>query len=168
MQPPPPPSPRETWCHCHLCLPSSINGIASEDFRINFPSNNSPKDPDFGSKSLISVLKYGTVYSCIWLRIQERLECATFFGVRNRNSATWRKHFRNRNSATFNEMLLRNRNSAIPQSQFFLKSATWELQFRNFRQWNSVDSWGKKIGSQKSHATVPLRQVFGFQRNRGF
>jgi hypothetical protein len=30
-------------------------------------------------------------------------------------------------------MLLRNRNSAIPQSQFFLKSATWDLHCRNFR-----------------------------------
>ncbi len=44
-----------------------------------------------------------------------------------------KKHFRNRNSATFKEMLLRNCNSAIPQSQFFPKSATWELHFRNFR-----------------------------------
>ncbi len=56
-----------------------------------------------------------------------------FFGVRNRNSATWRKNFRNRNSATFKGMLLRNHNSAIPQSQFFLKSTTWEFHFRNFR-----------------------------------
>jgi hypothetical protein len=46
----------------------------------------------------------------------QRWACATFFSVRNRNSATGRKHFRNRNSATFKEMLLRNRNSAIPQS----------------------------------------------------
>jgi hypothetical protein len=29
--------------------------------------------------------------------------------------------------------LLRNHNSAIPQSQFFLKSTTWEFHFRNFR-----------------------------------
>jgi hypothetical protein len=33
----------------------------------------------------------------------------------------------------FKAMLIRNRNSAIPQSQFFLKSATWELHFRNLR-----------------------------------
>ncbi len=31
----------------------------------------------------------------------QRWERATFFWVRNRNSATCRKHFRNRNSATF-------------------------------------------------------------------
>ncbi len=64
-----------------------------------------------------------------------RWACATFFLVRNHNSATWRKHFYNRNSATFKEMLLRNCNSAIPQSQFFLKSATWSPQpkVRNLR-----------------------------------
>jgi hypothetical protein len=77
-------------------------------------------------------------------------------------------------------MLLRNQNSAIPQSQFFLKSATlsqqlgslnsatWELTFRNF--WHIFDRGirsihGKKIGGQKSRAG-PVRQVFGFQRNR--
>ncbi len=54
----------------------------------------------------------------------QRWSFATFFWVLNRNSSTWRKHFRYRNSATFKEMLLRNHNSAIPQSQFFLKSAT--------------------------------------------
>jgi hypothetical protein len=64
----------------------------------------------------------------------QRWARATFFRVRNRNSATRRKHFSNRNSATFKRMSLRNRNSAIPQSQFFLKSATQELYFRNFRQ----------------------------------
>jgi hypothetical protein len=51
------------------------------------------------------------------------------------------------------------------------KSATWELQFCNFwyifgRGIRSID--GEKIGGKKSRATVPLRQVFGFQRNRGF
>ena len=39
---------------------------------------------------------------------------------------------RNRNSATFKEMLLRNRNAAIPQSQFFLKSATSSPQLGSF------------------------------------
>ncbi len=32
----------------------------------------------------------------------------------------------------FKEMLLRNRNPAIPHLQFFLKTATWALQFHNF------------------------------------
>jgi hypothetical protein len=50
------------------------------------------------------------------------------FEQRNRNSTTGRKHFSNRNSATFKEMLLRNRNSAILQSQFFPKAATSSLQ----------------------------------------
>ncbi len=57
---------------------------------------------------------------------------ATFFWVRNHNSATWRKNIRNRNSATFKEMLLRNRNSATPQSQFFLKSTTSSPQLESF------------------------------------
>jgi hypothetical protein len=52
-----------------------------------------------------------------------------FFRVRNRNSATYRKHFHNRNSATFKEMLLRNRNSAIT---IFLKSATSNPQLESF------------------------------------
>jgi hypothetical protein len=39
---------------------------------------------------------------------------------------------RNRNSATFKGMLLHNRNSAIPQSQFFLKSATSNPQLESF------------------------------------
>ncbi len=66
-----------------------------------------------------------TWYNQRWAR-------ATFLGVRNRNSATWRKNFRNRNSATFKRMLLRNRNSAIPQLQFFLKSATSSQQPESF------------------------------------
>ncbi len=37
----------------------------------------------------------------VLLYIRQRWARATFFWVRNRNSATWRKHFRNRNSATF-------------------------------------------------------------------
>jgi hypothetical protein len=66
----------------------------------------------------------GMQWDCRLLCIMQRWARATFFWDRNRNSATRRKHFRNRNSATFKEMLLRNRNSAIPQSQFFLESAT--------------------------------------------
>jgi hypothetical protein len=74
------------------------------------------------------------------------------------------------------EMLLCNRNSAIPQSQFFLKSATSNPQLESFHSAifgiflavELVDSWRKKIGGQKSHSTVPLRQVFCFQRNEGF
>ncbi len=62
--------------------------------------------------------------------IHQRWARATFFWVRNRNSATCRKHLRNRNSATFQRMSLRNRNSAIPQSQFFWNP---QLQVRNLR-----------------------------------
>ncbi len=54
------------------------------------------------------------------------------FRVHNRNSATWRKNFRDRNPVTFKGMLLRNRYSVIPQSQFFLKSATSSLQLESF------------------------------------
>ncbi len=43
----------------------------------------------------------------------QRWATATFFLVRNHNSATCRKHLRKRNSATFKEMLLRNSNSVI-------------------------------------------------------
>jgi hypothetical protein len=42
-----------------------------------------------------------------------------------------KEDFRNRNFATFQEILLHNRNSAIPQLQFFLKSATSSLQLEN-------------------------------------
>ncbi len=88
----------------------------------------------------------------IWAELPTNLQRwarATFFWVPNRNSATRRKHFRNHNSATFKEMLLRNRNSAIPQSQFFWSP---QVQVRNLRTslpqfsahfwpWNPVDSW---------------------------
>ncbi len=50
-------------------------------------------------------------------------------------------------------------------------SATWELQFRNFRHIfgrGNQSFHGEKIGGKKSRATVPLRQVSGFQKNRGF
>ncbi len=70
-------------------------------------------------------------------------------------------------------MLLRNRNSAITiiSEVCNFKSATWELQFRNFRHIFGCgirSIHGEKIRAKKYRATVPLRQVFGFQRNRGF
>jgi hypothetical protein len=70
----------------------------------------------------------------------------------------------------FKEMLLRNRNSAIPQSQFFLKSATCfnSAIFGIFFAMESGRFMEKKIGGKKSCATVPLRQVFGIERNRVF
>ncbi len=99
-----------------------------------------------------------------------------FFWVRNRNSVE-----RSTSAIAIpqlcKEMLLRNRNSAIPQSQFFLISTTSSPQLESFistifgiflaveSDWGS---WKKKIGVTKSRATVPLRQVFGFQRNRQF
>jgi hypothetical protein len=142
--------------------------------------------------------------SCLCL--YQRWARATFFRVNYRNSATWRKNFCNRNSATFKQMMLRNHNSAIPQSQFFLKSATSSPQLEGFTSAISdiflaaewlVDkylffpqdfrpqfiSWTlpvcgyesgirliheKKIGGKKSHATVPLKQVFSFHTNRQF
>ncbi len=66
--------------------------------------------------------------------------------------------------------------TAIPQSQFFQKSAASSPQLESFSSaifvtFSAVEfcrSWGKKIRGKKSRATVPLRQVFGFQRNRGF
>jgi hypothetical protein len=64
-------------------------------------------------------------------------------------------------------MLFRNRNSAIPQSQFFQKSATSSPQLESFNSeifgtFSAVESgrfMGEKIRGKKSHATVPLRQV---------
>jgi hypothetical protein len=71
------------------------------------------------------------------------------------------------------KMLLRNSASATISEVRNFKFATWELQFRNFRHifgrgLESGRFMVKKIGGQKSGATVPLGQVFGFQRNRGF
>jgi hypothetical protein len=43
----------------------------------------------------------------------------------------------------FKEMLLRNRKSAIPQSQFFLKFAAWPQFLAYFWPWNPVDSLKK-------------------------
>ncbi len=98
----------------------------------------------------------------------QRWASATYFCVRNRNSATRRKHFSNRNSATFKEMLLRNRNSAIPQTQFVFESAISSPQLQSFTSaifgaFLAVKSdrfMKKKIWGKKFHATVPLRQFF--------
>ncbi len=113
------------------------------------------------------------ITQCNTVSKHQRWARATFFWVRNRNSAIWKKHFRNHNMATFKEMLLRNWDSttAIFSEVHNFKSATWKLQFCNFwhifgRGIRSVH--GEKIGGKKSCATVPLRQVLGFQRNRGF
>jgi hypothetical protein len=66
--------------------------------------------------------------------------------------------------------------TATPQLQFFLKSATSSPELESFISaifgtFSAVESgrfMGKKIRGKKSQATVPLRQVFSFQRNRGF
>ncbi len=81
-----------------------------------------------------------------------------FFWVRNRNFATWRKHFRNRNSATVKEMLLRNRNSAIAifSDVRNFKSATWELNCRNF--W-PIFGRGIRSGSRKKLDVKKLVQL---------
>jgi hypothetical protein len=75
----------------------------------------------------------------------------------------------------FKEMFLHNRNSAFPQSQIFLMSATSSPQLESFISaifgiLMAMEStrFKKKIGGKKSCVTVPLRQVFGFQRNRQF
>jgi hypothetical protein len=64
-------------------------------------------------------------------------------------------------------MLLRNRNSAIPQSQFFFNSATLNPQLESFTSeifgiflaMESCLFMNKKTGGKKSRATVPFRQV---------
>jgi hypothetical protein len=66
---------------------------------------------------------------------------------------------------------LRNSTITILSEVRNFKSATWELQFSNFQHifGHGIRSiHGEKIVGKKSLATVPLRQVFGFQRNRGF
>ncbi len=74
-------------------------------------------------------------------------------------------------------MLLRNRNSAIPQSQFFMKSATSSPQLESFNSaifgtFSAVEfgRFMRKKSEVKNLVllSVLLRQVFGFQRNRGF
>jgi hypothetical protein len=72
-------------------------------------------------------------------------------------------------------MLLRNRNSATatPQSQYFLKSTTSNLQLESFTSaifgiFLAVESgrfMQKKIGGKTSRATAPLRQ-FLFSREK--
>ncbi len=105
------------------------------------------------------------------LSYDQRWARATFFWVHNRNSATWRNHFRNRNSSTFKEMLLRNRNSAIPQSQFFLKSATSSPQLESFNSaifsTFSVVEFGQYIGkNQRSKISCycPFKEKFSVSR----
>ncbi len=98
---------------------------------------------------------------------RQRWARVTFLKVRNCNFATWRKYYRNRNSATFKEMLLRNRNSAIAIfSEVHNLRASIPLFSAYFWPRNPVNSW-EKIGGKKFCTTVPLRQVLGFQRNRG-
>jgi hypothetical protein len=76
----------------------------------------------------------------------------------------------------FKAMLLRNRTSAIPQSQFFLCP---QLQVRNLRAsfpqflayfwpWNLVGVHENKSEVKKSRATVPLRQVFVFRETEKY
>jgi hypothetical protein len=70
---------------------------------------------------------------------------------------------------------------ATATTQFRNRNCFWspQLQVCNLRSFISAligiflaveSGWGswKKIGGKKYHATVPLRQVFGFQRNRQF
>jgi hypothetical protein len=76
----------------------------------------------------------------------------------------------------FKEMLLRNRNTAIPQSEFFLKSATSSPQLESFNSvifgiFSAVESgqiMEKKSEVKNLMLLSLLRQVFAFQRNRGF
>jgi hypothetical protein len=106
---------------------------------------------------------------------EQRWAHATFFRVHNRNSATWRKHFRNRNSTTFYRKValqpqLRNFAITIFSEVLNIKFATWEFTFANFGIFLAVKSGRlmRKYGGKKSHASVPLRHVFGFHRNRQF
>ncbi len=95
-----------------------------------------------------------------------------FFWVRNRNSATRRKHFPQSQFRNF----LKKCCSATTTPQFRNQDFFWspQLQVRNLRAsiplfseylwpWNPVDSW--KISEIKN---LVLRQVFGFQRNSEF
>jgi hypothetical protein len=73
------------------------------------------------------------------------------------------------------KMLLRNFNSAIPQSQLILKSATLNPQLESFTSVifgiflaRESSQFKKKIEVRKFCATVPLRKFFVFQRNRQF
>ncbi len=92
----------------------------------------------------------------------QRWACTTFL-VRNRNSTTWRKHFRNRNSATLRNVAPQPRNSAVCN----FKSATWELQFRNFQHifgHGILSIHIKKLEGSKISCYFPLRQVFFISR----
>ncbi len=89
----------------------------------------------------------------------QRWARATFFLVRNRNSATESKHFRNRNSATFKEKLVCN--SAIRNHNFFwfsqLQVATLELNFRNF--WHIFGRGIRSIYEEKKSEVKNLVQL---------
>jgi hypothetical protein len=59
--------------------------------------------------------------------------------------------------------------TAFPQSQFFPQLGSFNSAiFGIFLAVGSGRFMEKKSGGKKSRATVPLRQVFRFQRNRGF
>ncbi len=86
---------------------------------------------------------------------------------RNLKEAPPQSQFRNLWRNVIPQLQLRNSAIAIFSEVRNFKSATWELQFRNFRHIfgrGNRSIHGEKIRGQKSCATVPLRQVFGFQR----
>jgi hypothetical protein len=64
----------------------------------------------------------------------------------------------------FKEMLLRNRNSSMAIFSYVCNLK--EFHFHNFWHILGHGQFMKKIGGKKSCAIVPLRQVFGFWRNR--
>jgi hypothetical protein len=72
--------------------------------------------------------------------------------------------FRNFSRNVVPQPQLRNRN-------FFRSPQLESFNSAIFGTFSAVESgrfMGKKIRGKKYRATVPLRQVFGFQRNRGF
>jgi hypothetical protein len=135
------------------------------------------------------VLKKKTVFSGLFQYLAE-------VGTRNfLFDSALQSQFRNLKEALlqlFIETLLCNRNSAIPQLLKKRCSATATLQFRNhsffwclsltlspqlesfisaiFGIFLAMESgrFMKKKLEKTSCATVPLRQVFGFERNRQF
>jgi hypothetical protein len=126
----------------------------------------------------------------------QRWARAIFFIVRNRNSAIFKSNRNSAIPQSQFLSEFRNLRASLPQfSAYFWPWSSLKLyiftgrcflllnafkvtvaqEFRSlffswinpiskwFRVW--IDSW-KKIGGQISHATVPLRQVFGFRINR--
>jgi hypothetical protein len=87
---------------------------------------------------------------------------------RNLKEAIPQLQFRNCNSATFKEMLLRNRNTAIPQSQFFFKSTTLNPQVESFTSAifgiflakESSLFMNTKIGGNKISCNCPFQESF--------